>query len=191
MQVREECMNWLNEPHNWKRENDKLTVFADPKTDFWRKTHYGFVRDSGHFYYEKVSGDFEVETEFRGKYETLYDQAGIMVRLDETTWVKSGVEFVDKVHQVSAVVTRDFSDWSVIPLHNYPGFLRLRLKREGGTVIIEYRVDDGQWIMLRTAYLSTARELEVGRMVAAPDGPGFEAEFTGFRLRRIISEVET
>jgi uncharacterized protein len=183
-------MNWLNEPHNWKQDNDKLVVFADPKTDFWRKTHYGFVRDNGHFYYEKISGDFEVETEFRGKYETLYDQAGIMVRLDETTWVKSGVEFVNGVHHVSAVVTRDFSDWSVVPLLSYPGFLRLRLKREGGTVIIEYSVDDGQWIMFRTAHLSPAPELEVGRMVAAPDGPGFEAAFTGFRLRRIISEVK-
>ena len=183
-------MTWLNEPRNWKQENDHLSVFADAQTDFWRKTHYGFVRDNGHFYYEKISGDFEVETEFRGKYETLYDQAGIMVRLDETTWVKSGVEFVNGVHHVSAVVTRDFSDWSVVPLRRYPGFLRLRLKREGGTVIIEYSIDDGQWIMFRTAHLSTVPELQVGRMVAAPDGPGFEAAFMGFRLRRIIFEIK-
>jgi uncharacterized protein len=180
-------MNWFNEPRNWKQDNDKLTVFADSQTDFWRKTHYGFVRDNGHFYYEKISGDFEVETEFRGKYEALYDQAGIMVRVDETTWVKCGLEFVNGVHQVSAVVTRDFSDWSVVPLRSYPGFLRLRLKREGETVIIEYGADDGQWVMFRTAYFSTVSELEVGRMVAAPDGPGFEAVFTGFRLRRINS----
>jgi regulation of enolase protein 1 (concanavalin A-like superfamily) len=180
-------MNWFNEPRIWKQDDDKLTVIADPQTDFWRKTHYGFVRDNGHFYYEKISGDFEVETEFRGKYETLYDQAGIMVRVDETTWVKCGVEFVDGVHHVSAVVTRDFSDWSVVPLRSYPGFLQLRLKREGGTVIIEYGGDDGQWVMFRTAYFSTASELEVGRMVAAPEGPGFEAAFMGFRLRRINS----
>ena len=178
-------MIWFNEPRNWKLDNDKLTVIADPRTDFWRKTHYGFVRDNGHFYYEEISGDFEVETEFRGKYETLYDQAGIMVRADETTWVKCGVEFVNGVHHVSAVVTRDFSDWSVVPLRNYPGFLRLRLKREGGTVIIEYGADDGQWVMFRTAYFSTASVLEVGRMVAAPEGPGFEAAFVGFRLRRL------
>jgi regulation of enolase protein 1 (concanavalin A-like superfamily) len=175
--------NWFNEPHRWEQDDDKLTVFADPQTDFWRKTHYGFVRDNGHFYYQKIAGNFEVETEFRGKYEALYDQAGIMVRLDETTWVKSGVEFVNGVHHVSAVVTRDFSDWSVVPLPGYPGFLRLRLKREGGTVIIEYGADDGPWVMFRTAYFSTATDLEVGRMVAAPDGPGFEATFTKFHLK--------
>ena len=61
-----------------------------------------------------------------------------MVRLDETTWIKTGIEFVNGVHHVSAVVTRDYSDWSVVPFYSYPGSLRLRLKREGGAVTIEY-----------------------------------------------------
>jgi regulation of enolase protein 1 (concanavalin A-like superfamily) len=37
--------------------------------------------------------------------------------------------------------------------------------------------------MFRTAYLSTARELQVGQMAAAPDGPGFEAVFSEFRVK--------
>jgi uncharacterized protein len=180
-------MPWLNEPQNWKQEGGQLSVFADAHTDFWRKTHYGFVRDNGHFYYEKVSGNFEIETEFRGKYESLYDQAGLMVRLDETTWMKTGIEFVNGIHHVSAVVTRDYSDWSVVPLHAYHGSLRLRLKREGGAITIEYFASDGGWVMFRTAYLSTADELEVGRMVAAPDGGGFEAVFSEFGVKSLKS----
>jgi regulation of enolase protein 1 (concanavalin A-like superfamily) len=180
-------MTWLNEPRNWKKENDHLSVFADSHTDFWRKTHYGFVRDNGHFYYETIAGNFEVETEFRGRYESLYDQAGLMVRLDETTWLKTGIEFVNGVHYLSAVVTRDYSDWSVVPLDSYPGSLRLRLKREGGAVTMEYRSTDLGWVMFRTAYLSTAHELEVGRMAAAPEGEGFEVVFSEFRLQRANS----
>ena len=180
-------MPWLNEPQKRKQEGGQLSVFADAHTDFWRKTHYGFVRDNGHFYYEKVSGNFEIETEFRGKYESLYDQAGLMVRLDETTWMKTGIEFVNGIHHVSAVVTRDYSDWSVVPLHAYHGSLRLRLKREGGAITIEYFASDGGWIMFRTAYLSTADELEVGRMVAAPDGGGFEAVFSEFGVKSLKS----
>jgi uncharacterized protein len=180
-------MPWLNEPQNWKQEGGQLSVFADAHTDFWRKTHYGFVRDNGHFYYEKVSGNFEIETEFRGKYESLYDQAGLMVRLDETTWMKTGIEYVNGIHHVSAVVTRDYSDWSVVPLHSYHGSLRLRLKREGGAITVEYFASDGGWVMFRTAYLSTADELEVGRMVAAPDGGGFEAVFSEFGVKSLKS----
>ena len=108
-------MTWLNEPQNWKLENDHLSVFADSHTDFWRKTHYGFVRDSGHFYYEKVSGNFEVETEFRGKYESLYDQAGIMVRLDEANWIKAGIEHSDGQALLSSVLTVGQSDWATGP----------------------------------------------------------------------------
>ena len=28
------------------------------QTDFWRKIDYGFIRDSGHFYYQEYKGDF-------------------------------------------------------------------------------------------------------------------------------------
>jgi uncharacterized protein len=180
-------MTWFNEPRNWKQENGHLTVFAEAHTDFWRKTHYGFVRDNGHFYYERVSGNFEVETEFRGRYESLYDQAGLMVRLDQTTWLKTGIEFVNGIHYVSAVVTRDYSDWSVLPFYNYPGSLQLRLKREEGAVTIEYGSPDGEWMMFRTAYLSTAVELQVGRMAAAPEGEGFEVVFSELRVKRLNS----
>jgi uncharacterized protein len=180
-------MIWFNEPRNWKRENGHLSVFTEAHTDFWRKTHYGFVRDNGHFYYETVSGNFEVETEFRGRYESLYDQAGLMIRLDQTTWLKTGIEFVNGIHYVSAVVTRDYSDWSVVPFYNYPGSLRLRLKREGGAVTMEYFSPDDEWIMFRTAYLSTAVELQVGRMAAAPDGEGFEVLFGELRVKPLNS----
>lgn len=182
-------MTWYNEPRNWKLEDDHLTVFADAHTDFWRKTHYGFVRDNGHFYYEKVSGNFEIETEFRGGYASLYDQAGVMVRLDETTWIKTGIEFVHGVHHVSAVVTRDYSDWSVVPFYGYSGSLRLRLKREGGAVTIDYFNPEGEWVMFRTAYFSTAREVEVGRFAAAPEGEGFEAVFGEFHVKLSNSEA--
>jgi regulation of enolase protein 1 (concanavalin A-like superfamily) len=42
-------MDWLNEPPAWREEDGVLTVTTGLKTDFWRETHYGFVRDDGHF----------------------------------------------------------------------------------------------------------------------------------------------
>ena len=41
---------WLNEPLDWRIKNCELNVTTGDKTDFWRHTHYGFVRDSGHFW---------------------------------------------------------------------------------------------------------------------------------------------
>ena len=112
-------MHWYNEPRSGPR-TATVTVTAEHDTDFWRKTHYGFIRDNGHFYYQEVVGDFRCEVKVSGGYAALYDQAGLMVRLDAETWLKCGIEFVEGVQYVSAVVTRDFSDWSVVALPAAP-----------------------------------------------------------------------
>ena len=77
-------MEWLNEPPAWEIRGDALVVTAGPKTDFWRTTHYGFVRDNGHCRFRRWEGDFVAEVEVTGDYRDQYDQAGLMVRLDET-----------------------------------------------------------------------------------------------------------
>ena len=51
-------MDWYNEPPWWTVEGDTITMRSGPKTDFWRTTHYGFIRDSGHFYHHPIAGDF-------------------------------------------------------------------------------------------------------------------------------------
>jgi len=113
-------MQWLNEPPEWQAEGDLITVLTGAKTDFWRKTHYGFIRDNGHVYYQTVHGNFSASVKLSGEYSALYDQAGLMVRRDEMAWIKTGIEFVGGVQHVSAVVTHDFSDWSVVALAPNP-----------------------------------------------------------------------
>lgn len=66
-------MRWHNEPPDRTIQDDTIQVTAGPKTDFWRKTHYGFIRDSGHFYYQPVEGDFIAEVKVSGDYVALYD----------------------------------------------------------------------------------------------------------------------
>src|SRR6266699_3032461 len=107
-------MSWLNEPASWSKSGDKLAVRSRPKTDFWRKTFYGYITDNGHFFHLPVSGDFVFQTRVNGQYAALYDQAGLMVRLDAENWMKCGTEFCDRQRHASVVFTRDFSDWSTM-----------------------------------------------------------------------------
>ena len=178
-------MQWINEPPAWKEEGSTLSVTTGPKTDFWRKTHYGFIRDNGHFYAEYVSGDFVAEVKVMGHYHDLYDHAGLMVRLDEATWIKCGIEFVNGAQVISAVVTRDYSDWSVLPAPPDLGTLWLRLTRQGDAVEIQYALDGAHYQMLRLAHLTLAETLSVGPMCASPEGKGFEVRFDGFRIQRL------
>src|SRR5713226_5347544 len=159
---------------------------SGPKTDFWRTTHYGFIRDSGHFYHQRIADDLLVEVKVSGAYAALYDQAGLMVRVDEANWIKCGIEFVDGVQQVSAVVTREYSDWSVgIALPQDTGALWLRLKRQGAAIEIRYSLDGTNYQLLRLAYLPASETLAIGPMCASPTGEGFSTVFEDFRVQPV------
>ncbi len=175
-------MQWYNEPAQWTALGDQLTVMAEPQTDFWRKTRHAFIKDDGHFYFQEVDGDFLCTVVVRGAYANLYDQAGLMVRVDASTWLKCGIEFVDGVQYASAVVTRDYSDWSVAPLPGQPNALWLRVSRIGSAVEVAYSLDGTGYTLLRQAYLSDQPMFQVGPMCAAPTGEGLSVTFEGFSV---------
>lgn len=175
-------MKWYNEPPFWSDREGVIAVTSGAKTDFWRQTHYGFIRDNGNFYYQEVTGDFTASVKITGDYQTLYDQAGLMVRLDEKIWLKTGIEFVDGVQQVSAVVTRDYSDWSVVPVPNNPPSLWLHLQRKKGALEVKYSFDREHYTMLRLAYLTEVETVQVGLMCASPESEGFQVKFEEFKL---------
>lgn len=174
-------MQWLNEPSQWTDSGDRLIVKTSPKTDFWRITHYGFIRDTGHFYFDSISTDFVVDVKIRGNYKDLYDQAGLMLRVDEKHWIKTGIEYVDGVQNLSAVVTHDYSDWSVIPLPKPPDVLHLRVERSKEAIQIFYLNEASNYAMLRMTYLPY-ETLQVGVMCASPDGDGFEVTFEDYQV---------
>jgi regulation of enolase protein 1 (concanavalin A-like superfamily) len=175
-------MQWYNEPPSWNADGDTITVRAGAKTDFWRKTHSGEVHDNGHFYFREVTGDFVADVRFSAGYGALYDQAGLMVRLDDSNWLKCGIEFFEGVQHASVVVTRDFSDWSVVPLKEAPLTVWLRVVRERHTFAVTYSLDGTAYPLLRQAYLTPAPAVSVGVMCCAPIGDGFTAVFEGFTI---------
>lgn len=175
-------MQWLNEPAHWSHNNSQILVKTDPKTDFWRITHYGFVRDSGHFYFEAIATDFDAEVTIQGSYKDLYDQAGLMLRVDEQYWIKTGIEYVDGVQNLSAVVTNTYSDWSITPLPDTTTELRIRAERRNEAIQLFYLNENSRYTLFRMAYLPTSSPLQVGVMCASPEGEGCEIVFKDFHL---------
>jgi regulation of enolase protein 1 (concanavalin A-like superfamily) len=179
-----EGMAWLNPPAATAIRDGRLIMHTGLKSDFWQRTYYGFQPHSGHFLHRPWSGDFTLEATFRGRYETLYDQAGLMVRHDETTWMKCGIEFTDGAKHFSVVVTRGHSDWSAFRIDHDFDSVSVRVTRNGDALFIQYRTDAmAAWRMARLAYFPPEfLDLSVGLMACSPQREGFEAEFTDFRL---------
>ncbi len=174
-------MQWLNEPSQWTDSDNRWIVTTSAKTDFWRRTHYGFIRDNGHFYFDSISTDFVAEVKIRGNYKDIYDQAGLMLRVDEKHWIKTGIEYVDGVQNLSAVVTHDYSDWSVIPVQNPPEVLQMRLERTKEAIQIFYLNEASNYTLLRMTYFPY-ETIQMGVMCASPDGDGFEVTFEDFMV---------
>lgn len=175
---------WLNPPAESAIRDGRLHVRTGLESDFWQRTYYGFQPDSGHFLHRPWIGDFTLETTFSGHYETLYDQAGLMVRHDEMTWMKCGIEFTDGAKHFSVVVTRGYSDWSAFRIDHDFKAMSVRVTRNGDALFIQYRTDAmTDWRMARLAYFPPElSDLSVGLMACSPQREGFEAEFTEFRL---------
>lgn len=175
-------MKWLNEPASATVSENKLVVRARPKTDFWRKTFYGYITDNGHFFHLPVSGDFIFEARVDGQYAALYDQAGVMVRIDAQNWVKCGTEFFDNARHASVVFTRDFSDWSTMNDLATSGPVWWRVVRKPDSLETLCSSDGKTFTSVRLGYLVPSATADVGIMCAAPEGGGFQCIFDNLKL---------
>lgn len=173
---------WLNAPDEWKVAGGVLTMKTQPKTDFWRKTFYGFERDSGHFLGVKVDASFTAWLRVKGEFRALYDQAGLMIRIDEQRWVKTGVEFTDGELFLSTVITDGKSDWSVSQPFKALEDFYIRVTVNNGAIRIQASKDGKFWPLLRLAPFPQAAQYLVGPMACTPESDGITAEFSEFEI---------
>lgn len=180
-----EKMQWFNEPEKWTVENQALSMFITPKSDYWRISHYGFTVDDAPFYYALYGGEFEVKVKITGDYKNRFDQAGLMLRIDEQNYIKGGIEFVDGVYNLSTVVTHKTSDWSVIALEKPVPFIWIKAVRRLDAVEVFYSFDDKTYTMMRNAWMQDNTPMMVGVMGACPDGDGFNVKFENFKVKHL------
>jgi hypothetical protein len=161
-------------------------VEPEAATDFWQRTHYGFEADNGHFLFTEVGGDFILTAHARFRPVHQYDQAGVMVRVSPSCWLKASVEHEPAgPSRLGAVVTNyAYSDWSTQGFASGPGEVWLRVRREGDDYLIDASPDGATWEQIRLAHLHEGRGPAVacGVYACSPKGAGFVAEFTDLTI---------
>ena len=178
-------MQWLNEPKDWKIDGDNLSFNVTPQTDYWRITHYGFTVDDGPFFYSNQGGEFEVNVKIVGAYKTRFDQMGLMFRIDEQHWIKTGIEYVDGNYNFSTVTTDIHSSWNVIKLAGKTDAVWIKAVRKTDALEISYSLNGKDFIMSGLTYFPSGRVAMVGMMAASPDGDGFNARFENFDIKHL------
>jgi regulation of enolase protein 1 (concanavalin A-like superfamily) len=177
----EQC-RWLNEPFEWSVGADQLLVVTNHGTDFWRETHYGFTRDNGHFFGRETEGAFTATLRIRARYEKLYDQAGIMVRLDQETWIKGGIELSDGEALLGSVLTLGRSDWATGPFRGNASDFWIKVTVNRGVLRLQASVDGLRWPLVRLCPFPPAGRYLVGPMCCTPERAGLKVVFSDFNV---------
>lgn len=176
---------WFNDPKKWMIENGKL-VISPEKTDFWNKTHYGFTFDNGHCLFRKTTGDFVLRTRVNFFPKHQYDQAGLMVRIDQDFWLKTSVEFENEnLSRLGVVVTNfGYSDWSTQDFDPKIQEIELAVEKTGMDYIISFREGQRDWSQMRIAHLhKSTDQVQCGLYACCPVDTGFQAEFQYLEIK--------
>ena len=185
-------MVWLNEPPDWLAGEGMLTLQTARETDFWQETHYGFRRDDGHFLHRTVPGDFDAEVTLHLNPNAKYDQAGLMVRRDAGSWIKTSLEFEqDGSSNLGAVVTNaGLSDWSMQPVTSFLGQLAFRIERRGADYTVYAAVDGGLSMRIRLArlHVDEGGPIMIGPYACSPTGGGCTVVIHSFCIAAVRGE---
>ncbi|XP_037045623.1 regulation of enolase protein 1-like isoform X1 [Bradysia coprophila] len=176
---------WLNPPPQVSEIENDILVSTGAETDFWRITSYNFIHDNGHALLTELSDGRAVEVTFKALFDAQFDQAGLLVYIDEKNWIKAGVELSDGVPQLGAVVTKTMSDWSVAPVPNWNDGstpVTVRVSRSGNALTIRARLGNNPWQFVRLTPIEENAKITTGPMVCSPTRTGLQVRFTKFAL---------
>lgn len=178
--------SWLNPPQSWKTSQDKLTLTTEPETDFWQRTYYGFRNDNAHGFLigvEEQTFSFSVQVSWR--YQTLFDQCGILLYENTDNWCKASVEYDNPAFsRLGSVVTNlGYSDWATTDIESNITHMRYRFSRRGPDFLIENALDGQTFQQMRIFHMHTPLEaVRIGAYACSPLKSSFEAVFSKFML---------
>lgn len=170
---------WLNRPPKVGISQGHLVMHAARGSQAWRTTSSGDIRDSAHALLSDLPDGWAVQVSFVADFSAVGDQAGIMVRTDETRWTTAGVRLFESGLQASAVVTNPMSDLSAAPVPDWSGGeVSVRVSRSGTALMVWVRRAQDPWRLLRMAPIDPSAVAYAGPWCAAPQRDGLSVTFT-------------
>lgn len=149
-----EAARWINPPREFTVGPREIALHTEPGTDFWQRTFYGFRNHNAPALVVDRTDNFTFSVNIECEYTARFDQAGIIIWMDEDNWIKASLEYENEdFSRLGAVVTSEgYSDWST---RNSPAVAQIefRVSRRGPDFLIEARTD-ASWEQLRIAHVS-------------------------------------
>ena len=168
--------SWLYRPDLWGQtsgsceqegtysvsaDGSQLTLYPPAKRDFWSRTFYTPLLKksdaSGYLFPIALEDEATIKVDFEYSPRSQFDQAGLLVYLDDEHWMKCGIEYCDGRPQLSVVVCNCFSDWSVQPWAHTSARIKIHKVNQSQSVVVEAApLGSEDYRFVRIAHLSMA-----------------------------------
>jgi regulation of enolase protein 1 (concanavalin A-like superfamily) len=168
---------WLHEPTKWaildpngelegsggsfqiSSDGKELRMCAPSKKDFWSKTFYNplLIKSDASALLTIIPNNHEITTKIDFEFEpkSQFDQAGLLIYIDDQHWVKCGIEYCDGSPRLSVVVTNEFSDWSTQPWGSNSVSLKVHKVNQSNSLVVEAApLGSSDFQFVRIAHLS-------------------------------------
>lgn len=182
-----EGFEWLYPPESYEFIENGVKIVTKDHTDFWQRTHYGFRNDNGHVCYKKIKGDFVLSAHTTFESDTIYDQCGLICRLDEDNWIKTSTEYetAEYSHLGSVVTNMGYSDWAKQEIPASVRSISYRMERKGNDFFISASTDGTNFKEIRVGHLhKDAPELMVGVYACSPQRAGFKCTIDQIQIKQ-------
>ncbi len=186
---------WHNPPKGFKTGLDKVNIRTDPHTDFWQRSYYGFRNANAPAYLFETTENFTFSCRCSFDYTTRFDQAGIIIFLDDENWFKASIEYEDRVvNRLGSVCTNfGYSDWATTDISPIQK-VWYRLSRRGPDFLVESSEDGQHYTQMRIFHLhqlgdtslemaaanppnDTLNSVKFGVYACSPGESSFDADF--------------
>ncbi|MEM7736566.1 MAG: DUF1349 domain-containing protein [Deinococcota bacterium] len=169
--------NWLNPPEVSSVTATSASLTAQPKTDLWQRSYYGFRRDNAPALLIERTDNFTFTVKASFAYKAKYDQCGVLLYLDGDTWCKASLEYeTPEFSRLGSVVTNyGHSDWATTdvdsPVVGKTASHWYRLSRRGPDFLLEASEDGRIFTQLRIFHMHALGEtsLDMGQQDVLPD----------------------
>lgn len=111
-----------------------------------------------------------------------------MLMVDESHWLKAGIEFNDGAPAIGSVLTLGHSDWATGVFPGNANLFWIRLTRKGDSLRLQYSADGKTWPLLRLAHFPVANKCRVGVMCCTPQRGGLAVNFEDIVLSDALNK---
>ena len=140
---------WINEPKDYKKDEDQIIIIADKKTDFFNDPTSEFRIKSAPIMVKEINGDFTLTCKVTPFFNDVYDAGALMLYINDDNWVKFAFENTDAGYiAIASVVTNNYSD-EVIGEEIRDASIWLRMTKRNNSMGLYYSLNNIDWKMFR------------------------------------------